>query len=372
MAGNVTGNVSGNVIGNASDLISVNMSERETELKEQTIKDIARLCNVSVSTVSRVLNDHQDVSDDMRKRVMEVIRKNGYIPNNSARNLVRTSSDSIALVIRGISNPFFTRIIKGVEQEIYQRGYSMILHQIGSDDDEIKTAAMIAKEKRLRGVLLLGGRFNYSPEETELLSIPFVCCTYTNTFGSLDPMSYSSVAINDKEEAYGAVKRLYENGHRRIATLVARTDDKSISELRFSGYMQALEECGLPLDMSLVVCTNSFNMPDAYEGMERLIQSGKEFTAVFAIADAMAIAAIKALADHGRNVPDDCSLISIDGLEISNYTTPTLTTLEQPADEIAKESAGLLIDLIEGSADSRHIVLGTTLRRGNSLRRLDY
>lgn len=336
-------------------------------MKQQTIKDIARLCNVSVSTVSRVLNDHQDVSDDMRKRVMQVIQKNGYIPNNSARSLVCTNSDTIALVVRGVSNPFFARIIKGVEQEIYQRGYSMILHQIGSDDDEIKTAAMLTKEKRLLGVLLLGGRFNYSPEETDLLSIPYVCCTYTNTFGSLDPNSYSSVAIDDRKEAFEAVKRLFINGHRCIAALVARTDDKSISELRFSGYMQALEDCGLMPDMSLVMCTDSFNMCDAYEGMTRLIQAGQDFTAVFTIADAMAIAAIKALADHGRSVPQDCSVISIDGLELSNYSIPTLTTLEQPADAMAKESAGLLIDLIEGHAENRHVVLGTTLRQGKSL-----
>jgi len=339
-------------------------------LKQQTIKDIARLCNVSVSTVSRVLNDHQDVSDDMRKRVMEVIKQNGYIPNNSARNLVLTSSDTIALVVRGVSNPFFARIIKGVEQEIYHRGYSMILHQIGSDDDEIKTAAMIAKEKRLRGILFLGGRFNYSPKETELLNIPYVCCTYTNTFGSLDPQSYSSVAIDDKKEARDAVKSLIKSGHTRIAALVAKTNDKSISELRFSGYMQALEECGLPLDMSLVMCTDSFNMPDAYEGMKRLIQSGQNFTAVFTIADAMAIAAIKALADHGWRVPEDCSVISIDGLELSNYTIPTLTTLEQPADVIAKESTDILIDLVEGNGGNRHVVLGTSLRQGNSLSKL--
>ncbi len=339
-------------------------------MKQQTIKDIARLCDVSVSTVSRVLNNHQDVSDEMRKRVMEVIQQNGYIPNNSARNLVRTSSDTIALVVRGASNPFFARVIKGVEQEIYRRGYSMILHQIGSDDDEIKTAAMIAKEKRLLGILFLGGRFNYSSEETDLLSIPFVCCTYTNTFGSLDSKSYSSVAIDDKKEAYDAVKRLYRSGHRRIAALVARTNDKSISELRFSGYMQALEECGLSLDMSLVMKTDSFNMPDAYEGMKRLIESKKDFTAVFTIADAMAIAAIKALADQGRRVPEDCSIISIDGIELSNYTIPTLTTLEQPADVIAKESACLLIDLIEGNGENRHVVLGTSLRQGNSLKRL--
>lgn len=98
-------------------------------MKQQTIKDIARICNVSISTVSRVLNNHQDVSDAMRKRILDVIAQCGYIPNNSARNLVCTSSDTIALVVRGVSNPFFTRIIKGVGQAIYRRGYSMALRR---------------------------------------------------------------------------------------------------------------------------------------------------------------------------------------------------------------------------------------------------
>lgn len=339
-------------------------------MKQQTIKDIARLCGVGVSTVSRVLNNHPDVSDDVRKRVMDVIEEYGYVPNNSARNLVITSSDTIAVVVRGFSNPFFNRIIKGAEQEIYKRGYSLVLHQISSDDDEILTAAMLAKEKRLCGILLLGGRFNYSPEETARLAVPYVCCTYTNTFGSLDPESYSSVAINDKKEAYDAVMRLYKMGHRRIAALVAQTDDKSISELRFSGYRQALEEYGIPLDMSIVKSTGNFNMQDTYEGMKGLIESGSGFTAVFTIADAMAIAAIKALSDCGRRVPEDCSVISIDGLELSNYTVPTLTTMEQPADTIAAESTNILIDLIEGKGGNRHVVLETTLRQGNSVKEL--
>jgi DNA-binding LacI/PurR family transcriptional regulator len=337
-------------------------------MKQQTIKDIARLCGVSVSTVSRVLNNHPDVSDDVRRRVMDTIEEQSYIPNNSARNLVLTNTDTIALLVRGFSNPFFTRIIRGVEQEIYRRGYSMVLHQISSDDDEIVTAAMLAKEKRLCGILLLGGRFNYSPEETARLTIPYVCCTYTNTFGSLDPTSYSSVAINDKKEACGAVTRLIQSGHRRIAALVAETDDHSISELRFSGYRQALEESGIPLDMSLVKSIGGFNMDDAYEGMRELMESGNRFTAVFTIADAMAIAAIKALFDHGRRVPDDCSVISIDGLELSNYTIPTLTTLEQPVDTIAAESTDILIGLIEGRGGNRHVVLGTALRPGSSVK----
>ncbi len=336
-------------------------------MKQQTIKDIARICNASVSTVSRVLNNHQDVSDAMRKRILDVIEQCGYIPNNSARNLVCTSSDTIALVVRGVSNPFFTRIIKGVEQEIYRRGYSMALHQINADDDELKTAVMLATERKLLGILFLGGRFNYTPEDTARLDIPYVCCTYTNTFGSLDPASYSSIAVDDKKEAHDAVMRLYACGHRRIAALVARENDKSISELRFAGYKQALEECGLPLVPSLVECTGSFDMPAAYEGMRRLIARDNTFTAVFTIADAMAIAAVKALTDSGCRVPEDRSVIAIDGLELSQYTIPTLTTLEQPADTIASQSAGLLIDIIEGKGQNRHVVLGTNLREGGSV-----
>ena len=281
-----------------------------------TIKDIARMCGVSVSTVSRVLNGHQDVSDEMRSRILAVIEQSGFIPNNSARNLVCSSTDTIALVVRGVSNPFFTRIIKGLEQEIYRRGYSVALHQINSDEDELKTACVLATERKLLGIVLLGGRFNYTHDDISRLNVPFVCCTYTNTFGSLDSAAYSSVAVDDKKEASNAVRYLCSRGHRKIAALVAREADTSISELRFAGYKQALSEYGLPFDPALVECTGSFDMGDAYAAMKRLMER-TSFTAVFTIADAMAIAAIKALTDKGLRVPEDCSVIAIDGLELS-------------------------------------------------------
>lgn len=334
---------------------------------QYTIKDIARMCGVSVSTVSRVLNGHQDVSDDMRSRILKVIEQSGYIPNNSARNLVCSSTDTIALVVRGVSNPFFTRIIKGLEQEVYRRGYSIALHQINSDEDELKTACVLSAARKLLGIVLLGGRFNYTQEDIARLNVPFVCCTYTNTFGSLDPAAYSSVAVDDKREASNAVRYLYARGHRKIAALVARETDTSISELRFAGYKEALRECGLSFDPALVECTGSFDMADAYAAMQRLMERAS-FTAVFTIADAMAIAAIKAIADKGLRVPEDCSVVAIDGLELSRYTIPTLTTLEQPADEMAGKSAEILIGLIEGKAQNRHITLPTALREGGSVR----
>ena len=125
-----------------------------------TIKDIARISGVSITTVSRVLNDRPDVSDESRRRVLDVIESTNYIPNNSARDLVKTKSDSIGLVVRGISNPFYTDIIRAVEAGITAGGYTMVMQQISSDEDELKRAAVMEREKRLRGLVLLGGRFD--------------------------------------------------------------------------------------------------------------------------------------------------------------------------------------------------------------------
>ena len=162
-----------------------------------TIKDIARACGVSVSTVSRVLNNRPDVSDEARSRVMAVVEDRGYIPNNSARDLVRSRSDAIGVVVRGTGNLFFSQLLKTISKEIECRGYTMVLHYIDSDADEVKAGAILEREKKLRGLIFLGGRFDYSPAELTLVGVPYVCCTYTNCFGSLREEDYSSVSIDD-------------------------------------------------------------------------------------------------------------------------------------------------------------------------------
>ena len=152
-----------------------------------TIKDIAKLSGVGVSTVSRVLNDRPDVSEESRRRVLEVIAEHNYLPNNSARSLVRTKSDTVGLVVRGVQNPFYTDIIRAIEHKLDLAGYTMVMRQIASGDDEVKCGAVMEREKRLQGLIFLGGRSDYSPAELALLNVPFVCCTYTNAYGTLDP-----------------------------------------------------------------------------------------------------------------------------------------------------------------------------------------
>ena len=335
-----------------------------------TIKDIAERCGVSVSTVSRVLNNHPDVSDAVREKVLEKVRELHYIPNNSARDLVKPQSNTIGLVVRGVGNPFFTKVIRSIENSVGNAGYDLIFHQIPSGEDELGAGASLVQSKKLRGLILLGGCFDYSREQTAVLKVPYVCCSYTNSFGGLKNSEYSSVTINDHKEAYKAVSHLISQGHKKIAVLLDSVCDHSISELRYNGYIQALKDNGIAFDEGLVEETMGFDMFSAYNSMNRLIARRDDFTAIFVISDSMAMAAMKALNDNGRKVPDDCSVIAIDGIEMSAYTVPTLTTLVQPAEEIGSTSVDILLDMINKKVKNRHVELETTLRNGESVRAL--
>ncbi len=336
-----------------------------------TIRDIARACGVSVSTVSRVLNNHPDVSEAVRSQVLREVEAQGYIPNNSARDLVRSRSDAIGVVVRGTGNLFFAEMLKTVGREIDRAGYTMVPRFIDSDADEVKAGAILEREKKLRGLLFLGGRFDYTPTELALVGVPYVCCSYTNCFGSLDDRDYSSVSIDDHLTAYRATETLIRCGHRRIAAAVPSCSDRSISELRYDGFRAALRDYGIAFDPALLVETGGcFEMPETYEGVCELLDRGGGFTALLTLSDTTAIAAIKALEDHGRRVPEDCSVIGIDGLKISEYTTPTLTTMVQPAEEMGRESVRILLDTLENGAPTVHLRLEATLREGLSVRRL--
>ena len=332
-----------------------------------TIKDIARLSGVSITTVSRVLNNRPDVSAESRRKVEAVIESTNYIPNNSARDLVRTGSNNIGLVVRGVSNPFYVDIIRAIERAVTDAGYTLVMQQIGSDKNEIAHGAMMQREKRLRGLIFLGGRFDYTPEDVASITVPFVCCSYTNPYGTLMEGNYSSVSIADENTAYEAVRYLIEKGHQRIAALITATDDRSISQLRYEGYVKALRDHGL--ESGGVICTESYDIRGAYEAMAAALQqeNGGDFTALFAISDNMAIGAMRALRDGGRRVPADCSVIAIDGLELSAYIEPPLTTLCQPMAQMGRESVQQLLRLMKGEDAHTQQILPTQLRQGRSV-----
>ncbi len=332
-----------------------------------TIKDVAQHCGVSITTVSRVLNNHPDVKEAVRAKVLKAIEELHYVPNNSARDLGKSQTDTIGVVLRGASNPFLISVLHSIEKEVAAAGYTLTVQQIDTCDDELSAGASLVRSKRLRGLILLGGEFDYTPQRTAGLKVPFVCCTFTGSFGSLNKDSYSSVSIDDYAEAYRAVKTLLDHGHRRVAILLESTHDRSISELRYRGYCDALRDAGIQPDPDLIAESGSFEMLDVYKATKRLISRCRDFTALFTISDLMAMAAIKALHSAKLQVPTDCSVISIDGLEMTRYTVPTLTSLVQPAEEMGTQAVRILTEVLKGTGNHRHIRLSTALRDGETV-----
>ncbi|HOO29195.1 MAG TPA: LacI family DNA-binding transcriptional regulator, partial [Lachnospiraceae bacterium] len=237
-----------------------------------TIKDIAKICGVGVSTVSRALNNHPDINPETRLRVMEVVEEYNFIPNNSARNLKITDSKTIAILIKGISNPFFMKMIKVMEDEIQKKKYSLVLHHVDANEDEVDVAIELEKEKRLRGIIFLGGYFTHTQEKLERLQVPFVLSTITMTNGYRG--NYSSVAVDDVKESYKMVDYLCRLGHKRIATITATEADESIGKLRNEGYETALAANGIALDKKLVyymdTAIDGYTMENGYTVMKRI------------------------------------------------------------------------------------------------------
>ena len=238
-----------------------------------TIKDVARLCGVGVSTVSRAINNHPDINPETKEKIMQVISEHHYIPNNSARNLKRQDSKTVAILMKGIANPFFHEMIKILEYEVEKKKYSFLLHHVEEDEDEIDVAMELEKEKKLCGIVFLGGTVGHTEEKFRQLTTPFVLCTI-GLRRDVDPAICSSVSIDDVKEARRMVSYLCSLGHERIAFVAAREDDIAIGRMRLEGYRQALEENHIPFRPELVLYPekgmNAYSMANGYQVTKRL------------------------------------------------------------------------------------------------------
>ncbi|MBQ6786268.1 MAG: LacI family DNA-binding transcriptional regulator [Lachnospiraceae bacterium] len=326
---------------------------------EPTIKDIAKICGVGVSTVSRAINNHPDINPETKEKIMNTIKEYGYVPNNSARNLKRVDAKAIAVLVKGISNPFFANMIKVIEKECKKKHYSMELSHIETDEDEVDAALKVVKEKRLRGIIFLGGLFSHSDEKLRKLNVPFVFSTAGSIPENISKNQYSNIGVDDRKESARMVDYLIGLGHEKIAMVVAEADEESIGKLRLEGYFESLQAHNIAINPKLVFQTSDdighFSMENGYLTTKKLIESGEEFTAVYAVADALAIGAIRALLESGLRVPEDVSVAGYDGIDVSGYISPSLTTIRQPVEEMAKDTVKLLFDIIAGKKDHQHI-----------------
>jgi Transcriptional regulators len=339
-----------------------------------TIKDIAKKCGVGVSTVSRAINNHPDINQETKEKILSMIKEYNYIPNNSARNLKRSESNTIAVLIKGISNPFFNNMLKVLEKEIEKQKYSFLLHRVEEHQDEIDLALLLVKEKRLKGIVFLGGFFSHSVEKLKQINVPFVLSTGGVT-EKMDLKYYSSVTVDDYKESYKIVDYLCKIGHQKIAIITAPKEDESIGKLRLSGYVKALEDNHIPIDSNLIRYRKDdnleiFSMKYGYEVTKEFLQSGIECTAIYAISDSMAVGTCKAIFDMGKKVPSDYSVVGYDGLDIAYYYEPSITTIRQPVEEMAHETIRILFDIINDDKVKEHKTFDGELIVGQSTRNI--
>lgn len=333
-------------------------------MSDLTIIDIAQIAGVSVSTVSRVLNNHPDVSAKTREKVLEVISENTYIPNNSARNLKRESMKAVAVIVKGFSNPFFTAMLTIIQKELEKNRYMMMLQQVDLDEDEVEAAISLCKEKKPRGLIFMGGSFKHTRSKLAMLEVPYVMLTITIS-KNVNRDTFSSVTIDDYEAGYSLAKRMAAAGHKRLAAIGSSAADNSISRLRIDGFRQALRDSGLYDGEEQIAYAGEFTHRAGYKAAKPLLEQA-EFTCLFCISDILALGAIRAIHDAGLSVPGDISVIGFDGIEEGRYFIPSLATMKQPAGEMAHKSLALLLENIRSGAPHQHLLFEAEFAEGES------
>lgn len=325
------------------------------------IKDIAKLAQVGVSTVSRVLNNHTDVKESTREKVLEIIRESNYIPNNSARILKQHNTKNIGILVKGVFNPFFSQITNVIGKIINENGYTMIMRQNDYNIyQDVDTLIAFVKEKRLQGIICLGGNFTEITDECfKEINVPIVL-TSVNTISKQGKIYYSSISIDNVKGAYDATTYLINKGHKNIALILGDVNDMGVSLWRLEGYKKALDEKGIDKENDLILI-GQYSSKGAYGATLELLKKRKDITAVFSLSDIMAVGAAKAILDSGLRIPEDISIVGFDGMDESEFYNPSITTVKQPKKLMAEMSINLLMSLIKGETENKHILLETKL-----------
>lgn len=334
-----------------------------------SIRDVARQAAVSISTVSRVLNDTGPVSEATRGRVMQAVNALGYVPNASARSLKINQSRTIGLLVRSIANPFFVPMIRHIETLLSLRGHPFVMEPVDDGQDELVKAVALAQDRKLCGVILIGGIYDHTPEQLRQLG-DTPCVMLTVKAPQIPPELYASVIIDDVREAQKAAAYLLELGHRDICFFAkSPMSPNTTGYRRMLGYRAALEAAGIPFDPQLVV-NCEYTAASGFAAMRGLLSHGRRITAAFAASDTIATGVAKAALIAGYRIPEDLSIVGFDGIEAAEYYHPSLDTIAQPAVDMAAAATQLLLDGIN-RLPTRHIVFEASLLKRGSARRIN-
>jgi len=326
-----------------------------------TLEEIAKLAGVSRSTVSRVVNNHPSVRDQVRERVWEVIHETGYQPHAAARSLVTRRTRIVGIVIPEavstlFADPFFPQLLSGITRMCNTQRYHLMLSLFDDPTSSEEMYRRVVLSGYLDGVVVASTRVQ-DPLIVRLLDdgVPFVL------IGRYPDERVHYVDIDNVAAARMAVDHLIRLGHRRVATITGPLSMTSGQD-RLEGYRQAMAAHRLPVDATLIAEGDFTEMGGTMAARQLIANST---TAIFAASDTMAVGALKALREAGLRVPADVALIGVDDLPVARAVEPALTTVRQPIEELGSTAADLLLDLLENPPDDQapahRIILPTQL-----------
>jgi LacI family transcriptional regulator/LacI family purine nucleotide synthesis repressor len=341
----------------------------ETGVFMATIRDIARLAGVSITTVSKVINNYPDIGERTRQKVIKIMEQENYHPNAIARSLSTNRSHSIGVFInynlsRGLHHLFFHEILFGLETDLGQKGYDFIYFSDLKWKDSCDYVAK-SKNRHVDGVVLMGIPLSDNHIDKLLKSsIPAV-------FLDVDIVGKNAtyVTFDNVGGARQVVKYLYELGHREIGVITGLKFTKPAQD-RLLGFQQAMNELDLVYKTDYIINT-SFSEEGGHNAMEKILKMDKRPTAIFCHSDSIAIGAMRAIQEAGYRVPDDFSIVGFDDLQICTYINPKLTTVRQDAFLMGQKAAELLTVMMEQPDKSIFpVVLPTELIIRESCRKI--
>lgn len=318
-----------------------------------TIRDVAKEAGVSISTVSRVLNNEDIVNEDTRKKVLEATKKLNYSPNLLARSLITKSTQLIGLIVPDITNPFFPELAKGVEITAHFYGYNVILCNTEANIQNEKKYLEMLQQRRIDGLIFLVFSQELEAQLKKLRpQLPIVLGELPSNDTRFDAVFTDNVLGVEK-----AVKHLIGLGHQKIGIVTGPLWLKS-SQDKLQGFRNELLENRLNFDPQSIKESNS-RLEGGYEAMKELLALPDRPTAVIFGNDLMAIGAMKALDEMKIKIPEDIAIVGYDDIPLASYSQPPLTTIAQPKFEIGRLTLELLLDKIEGKKGNEyeHIVL---------------
>lgn len=317
-----------------------------------TLKDVAECAGVSVATVSKVVNDVDTyMSVETRQKVEAALIKCGYRPNIVARGLKTRRTNTIGYILPDITNPFYAEIGKGIEHTAKERGYSLIISDSEIDlEAEIKSIELM-KTKMVDGIIL-GTRMFFRDEIKEDIFEHTLIVVIGRITANVKNRNWGLITLNEEEMVAESVCRLKAAGCKKIGFISSSEMGKTETNARLNSFLQAMEEQEMEIDEKRIYL-DEYNLETGCLGLGEILKKGVGMDGVICGNDLIAIGVLEAAKKYGLSIPGDMKIIGFDDIFFAKYTTPKLSTISQPAYEIGRAAAKMLIDRIENIAELR-------------------